>query len=252
MPAQITETREAAVPMISSPKRPGGRWLLPLVLSTTAGAVDVTSFLALGGLFCAHITGNVVILAAHYVTGGFSQIGPLLSVPVFVVVLAGVTYACKGVPNTSRWARRALLGLQVLLLATCLALGVGLGPFADADSPTAVLVGMIAVAAMATQNGLVKLALPGAPSTAVMTTNMTQLTIDLTTLLVGQVRPEELDRVRRGAGVTFPSVLGFLIGCACGAVLEIRWGLWALALPVALAVAAVPLGEQWDGSRTAG
>src|SRR5580700_6551638 len=57
-------------------------WLLPAILSTTAGAVDVIGFLALGGLFTAHVTGNVVIVAAHYVTGGFSQIGPLLAVPV--------------------------------------------------------------------------------------------------------------------------------------------------------------------------
>ncbi len=56
-------------------------WLLLTVLSTTAGAVDVIGFLALGGLFTAHITGNVVIVAAHYATGGFSQIGPLLAVP---------------------------------------------------------------------------------------------------------------------------------------------------------------------------
>ena len=36
-------------------------WLLPAVLSTTAGATDVISFLVLGGLFTAHITGNLVI-----------------------------------------------------------------------------------------------------------------------------------------------------------------------------------------------
>src|SRR5260370_38898618 len=69
--------------MTSSVTRLRSPWLLPTVLSTTAGAVDVIGFLALGGLFTSHITGNVVIVAVHYVTGGFSQIGPLLVVPAF-------------------------------------------------------------------------------------------------------------------------------------------------------------------------
>ena len=51
-------------------------------MSTTAGAVDVIGFLALGRLFTAYITGNVVIVATHYVTGGFSQIGQFPAVPV--------------------------------------------------------------------------------------------------------------------------------------------------------------------------
>src|SRR5258707_6168744 len=66
-----------------------GLWL-PAILSATAGAVDVIGFLALGGLFAAHITGNLVVVAAHYATGGFSQVGPLLAVPVFIAVLSVV------------------------------------------------------------------------------------------------------------------------------------------------------------------
>jgi uncharacterized membrane protein YoaK (UPF0700 family) len=42
--------------------------LLSVVLSLIAGSADVISFLGLGGLFTAHITGNLVILAAHIVT----------------------------------------------------------------------------------------------------------------------------------------------------------------------------------------
>jgi uncharacterized membrane protein YoaK (UPF0700 family) len=42
-----------------------GAKLLPGVLSVIAGSTDVISFLGLGGLFTAHITGNLVILAAH-------------------------------------------------------------------------------------------------------------------------------------------------------------------------------------------
>src|SRR5882724_8011838 len=107
-------------------------WLLPIVLSTTAGAVDVIGFLALGGLFTAHITGNLVVLAAHYITGRFGEIAPLLSVPMFVVVLGGVTLTFVAKPI--RFVRRALLALQAVMLAAFLGLGAGFGPFENPDS----------------------------------------------------------------------------------------------------------------------
>lgn len=217
-------------------------WLLPTVLSATAGAVDVIGFLTLGGLFTAHITGNLVVLAAHYVTGRFSQIGPLLSVPVFVVVLGTVIVLFTN--KTTRRNRRTLLILHAGLLAAFLALGAGLGPFANPDSGIAVFVGMIGVAAMATQNALVKLELPGFPSTAVMTTNITQLTIDLAMLARGKGERANIARARRGARLTFPSVVGFVVGCAAGGFLELHFGLLALALPVVLAAVAIPLGEM--------
>jgi uncharacterized membrane protein YoaK (UPF0700 family) len=226
----------------------GALWLLPAVLSTTAGAVDVIGFLALGGLFTAHITGNVVIVAAHYVIGGFSERGPLLAVPVFVAVLALVTVAAREAEKAGYRSRRALLLLQAVLLALCLGLGAGFGPFPDAERPMAVLVGMLAVAAMATQNALVRLVLPGMPSTAVMTTNITQATVDLVRLAGERNEPVNLAKARRRAGLTLPCVVGFVAGCAAGAALEVYCGLWALALPVSLAVVAIPLGEFWADS----
>jgi uncharacterized membrane protein YoaK (UPF0700 family) len=60
--------------------------VLPSILSTAAGAVDVIGFLTLGRLFTEHVTGNLVVLAAHYLRGS-TQIGPLLPVPVFVAIL---------------------------------------------------------------------------------------------------------------------------------------------------------------------
>jgi hypothetical protein len=90
-------------------------WLLPAILSTTAGAVDAIGFLALGGLFTAHITGNLVVLTAYYVTGGFNQVAPLLSVPVFVAVLGALTLAV-GTPCDFRASRRTLLILQLAFL----------------------------------------------------------------------------------------------------------------------------------------
>jgi uncharacterized membrane protein YoaK (UPF0700 family) len=188
-------------------------------------------------------------LASHYVTGGFSQVGPLLSVPVFIAVVGVVTVwsASKEITRT----RRVLLILQAMLLAGFLGLGAGLGPFTNPEAPTAVLAGMLGVAAMAIQNALTKLALPGSPSTAVMTTNTTQLVADLAIVLRGRVDPNRLARASHRARVTFPSVVGFVAGCAAGGFLEVHSGLWALTLPVVLAMVAVPLGDLWnDGPAT--
>jgi uncharacterized membrane protein YoaK (UPF0700 family) len=208
--------------------------------------VDVIGFLALGGLFTAHITGNLVVLAAHYITGRFGEIAPLLSVPMFVVVLGVVTLTFVAKPI--RFVRRALLVLQAVMLAAFLGFGAGFGPFENPDSGMAVFVGMLGVASMAIQNALVRLALPGAPSTAVMTTNVTQLTVDLATLIRGHDEWDELPRVRHRADLTAVSVLGFAIGLALGALFEIRFGLWSLIFPVILAALSIPLGEAWTGS----
>ena len=215
---------------------------LPLVLSTTAGAVDVIGFLSIGGLFTAHITGNVVVVAAHYVTGGFGQVGPLLAVPVFVFVLGAVVLMFGRSQNTGS-SRRALLTLHAALLAGCLALGIAFGPFRDPDSGMAVLTGMVAVSAMASQNALVKLALIGAPSTAVMTTNTTQLVIDPLAAWHNQRGPDELARAKKRARVTFACILGFTLGCVVGAILEMDVGMRAMAMPLVLAILAIVLGE---------
>src|SRR5215510_10435568 len=90
--------------------------LIPGILSVIAGSTDVISFLALSGLFTAHITGNLVVLAAHIVTGGQAHVAAMLSVPVFMAVL-GLTRLLAaalewiGVPTL-----RPLLLIQFLLL----------------------------------------------------------------------------------------------------------------------------------------
>ena len=225
-------------------RTPRGRWRLLALLSMTAGAVDAIGFLALGGLLTAHITGNIVVVVAHYLTGGFGEVGPLMAVPVFIVVLGGATAAAAAIGNAGDKARTPLLLVHAALLAGALGIGVAFGPFADPDRPMALLVGMLAVAAMATQNALVRLALPGAPSTAVMTTNTTQMIVDLVTLARGRGEPDGLARSRRRAGLTAPCIVGFVVGCACAGTLAAHVGLWALAFPVVLAVLAVVLGER--------
>src|ERR1700756_2595299 len=69
--------------------------LHPRVLSVIAGSVDAIGFLGLGGLFTAHVTGNLVILAAHLVSGSGAPVASMLSVPVFVAAL-GLTRLLAG------------------------------------------------------------------------------------------------------------------------------------------------------------
>ena len=61
--------------------------MLPAVLSVIAGSIDAISFLGLGGLFTAHVTGNLVVLVAHLATGSRAPVASILSVPVFVAAL---------------------------------------------------------------------------------------------------------------------------------------------------------------------
>ena len=120
-----------------------GAKLLPGVLSVTAGSVDVISFLGFGGLFAAHITGNLVILAAHIVTGRAASLALILSVPVFIAVLAFTRLVAAGLEETRYGSLRPLLALQFVLLVSLLAVGVAAGSGLNPAAPTAVVAGML-------------------------------------------------------------------------------------------------------------
>jgi uncharacterized membrane protein YoaK (UPF0700 family) len=216
--------------------------LLPGVLSVIAGSVDVISFLGLGGLFTAHITGNLVVLAAHIVTGKAVPLAPILAVPVFIAVLGLTRLAAAGLEEARHATLRPLLALQFVLLVSFLAVAVAAGPFRDPDSPMAVVAGMLGVAAMAVQNALVQISLVGAPATAVMTTDITKFTTDVVAILFRR-DPNGVACARTRAGRTWPAILGFTVGCSLGAVLNAAIGLWSLALPAGFALLALTLAR---------
>jgi uncharacterized membrane protein YoaK (UPF0700 family) len=219
--------------------------LLPAVLSVIAGSVDAIGFLGLGGLFTAHVTGNLVILAAHLVSGSGALVASMLSVPVFVAAL-GLTRLLAGALERIGFASlRPLLLLQLLLLVGFLILGVSAGPRIDADAPIAVLAGMLGVSAMAVQNALVQISLKGAPSTAVMTTNITRFMMDVGDAMLGR-RPADVDKARDRAMRTWPAIVGFAIGCGLGATCEAAIGLMSLGLPAGLALLAVAMSTNLE------
>jgi uncharacterized membrane protein YoaK (UPF0700 family) len=210
-----------------------GTRLLPAILSIIAGSVDVISFLGLGGLFTAHITGNLVVLAAHIVTGRAMPLAPILAVPVFIAVLGLTRLAAAGLEDVRRATLRPLLALQLVLLVSFLVVDVAAGPFRDPNAPIEVVAGMLGVAAMAVQNALVQISLVGAPATAVMTTDITKFMMDLGAILFLR-DPNEVAHASSRARRTWPAILGFTVGCSLGAILEAAIGPWSLALPIAL------------------
>ena len=222
-----------------------GTKLLPFLLGMIAGSVDVIGFLGLG-LFTAHITGNLVILAAHIVARSEASPALLISVPVFVVGLALTSIFARALERAGASPLRAFLWLQLMLLSAFLAICVAAGPGVSANAPSMVVAGMFGVAAMAVQNALVRIGLKRAPATAVMTTNITLLTVDVSDILSGQ-QAARVAKARERAKHTWPAVAGFLLGCALGAWCAATFGLRSLVLPVGFALLAIALG--WRQSR---
>jgi uncharacterized membrane protein YoaK (UPF0700 family) len=236
------ESRDAGVP-VSSVEDSLGTKLLPFVLSVNAGSVDVIGFLGLGGLFTAHITGNLVILAARLLAGGQAPVAHLISVPVFVAVLVLTRLLAGGLERVRIASLRPLLLLQFLLLAGFLVLCVAAGPRSNPNAASMVVAGMLGVAAMAVQNALVQISLIGAPSTAVMTTNITVFTMDVGEVLLGR-NSDGVAKARVRARHTWPAIAGFALGCALGASAEAALGLRSLVLPASLALVALALGAS--------
>ena len=118
------------------------RGAVPLLLTVNAGYVDTAGFLALQGLFTAHVTGNFVTLGASLVLGTSGAVAKLLALPVFCAVVIVTRLLSSALLRRHRPALRIVLGLKVILLAVGAVLAIKFGPFANGDAWQAVLTGM--------------------------------------------------------------------------------------------------------------
>jgi uncharacterized membrane protein YoaK (UPF0700 family) len=138
-------------------------------------------------------------------------------------VLGMTRLLASGLEGVGLALLRALLVLQLLVLACFLALCVAAGPDID---PNAIIAGMLGVAAMVVQNALVRISLQGAPATAAM---------------LGR-NPHEITSACNRAKHAWPAIVGFAAGCGLGAVCEAVFGLQSLELPGGFARMALALG----------
>ena len=207
---------------------------LPLLLSFNAGFVDTAGFLALQGLFTAHVTGNFVTLGAALVLGTSGIVAKLIALPVFILFagvsrLIGILVAARGGKPLA-----PLLTIQSIFLFAVFGLAVWLGPFTNGDTAPAILTGMTAVAAMSIQNVVQRLHLGAAPPTTLMTGNTTQLVIDFVDLAL-QIEPSQA-AARARMGRMAAGIGAFAAGCALGALLIAKIHMWCFAMPPLVAV----------------
>lgn len=186
-------------------------------LSFVAGFVDTLGFIALFGLFTAHVTGNFVLIGAALSTaaGQAGLIAKLLALPTFVLVAAGVTVLARRTQRSGGAISRRLISAQIILLALFATLGWSSLPITDPDAALPILAGLTGVGAMAVQNVAGRLAFSRIAPTTVMTGNVTQLVIDLVDGVgaVSETRSAALANLRRLGG----PVLAFALGAAAGA-----------------------------------
>jgi uncharacterized membrane protein YoaK (UPF0700 family) len=211
--------------------------LLLVVLSVIAGSADVTSFLGLG-LFCAHVTGNLVILAAHIMAQKAGNACLIDSVILFTLALALTRLLVAGLEALDISSLQPLLLLQFLLLAGSFVFGVASGHHPDPEARDIVAAGQLCVAAMAVQNALVYHSSRAAPSTTVMSPNLTRFIMDAGESILGH-KPADADEARHRAKETLPVIIGFTAGAVLGAGCFAAAGRKSLVLPAGLALLAL-------------
>lgn len=229
--ADADSTASHTAPTSSRPES----WL-PALLSVVAGMVDMIGFLSLG-TFTAHVTGDIVVIGALIVRHDRVRPAQILAVPVFMLAVAATWLIARTLRRQGRSLMRPLLTTQCLLI-TCVFIFSGITkPSINPDGVNATIAAMIAVTAMGCQFALLRLTMPVAPSTAVMTGNLTNTVLALVDLGSRSGPPSLKDSGR----ITGPLrlLVGFFLGCVLATVAIMYLGDWAWSLPAALAAVAV-------------
>jgi uncharacterized membrane protein YoaK (UPF0700 family) len=232
----LVDAWRAICPTGKSSENPVSTWLI--LLTVVSGVIDAFCYLALGHVFVANTTGNVVFVGFTLAGApGFSLWASLLAIAAFLVgALAGGMLT-----HRTTTPRKTLLFIAVSYQfgAVSVALIVGLTVQGNFTEPVgrAVTIALLAVG-LGIQNAIVRaLAVPDF-TTTVITLTMAGIAAD--------------SRLAGGPGSRLGrrglSIVAIGIGATAGAALEIRVGPLA-ALGLADALIAIALVGTWRFSR---
>ncbi|MFC5520779.1 YoaK family protein [Polaromonas jejuensis] len=220
-------TSAPATPDVSGPTASRS---VSILLSFTAGFVDTFGFVALFGLFTAHVTGNFVLIGAAIAgAGSAALLGKLLALPTFVVgVVATRTWQLR-CEREGRASGVAVVVVQLLLLLAFMASGVLATPFLRSDGWPVVVVGLLGVLGMSVQNAASRSTFSKMSPSTVMTGNVTQICMDLVDLLTRA--PGYAAAATRVRGM-WPAITAFAIGSLGGGLAFKPLGFWSILAPV--------------------
>ncbi len=192
-----------------------------LALTLTTGLIDAASYLGLGHVFTANMTGNVVLLGFGLANaGGLPVIAPLVSLGAFLFG-AGIG-GRLGTGIAHRHERIFLLGVGSEIALLALAAIVAWAAHVKIYSASAYAIIALVALAMGMRNAIVrKLAVPDL-TTTVLTLTLTGIAADTTA--------EGLAGVGKSTR-RFSAVAAMLLGAFVGALLEKH----SLGLPLAVA-----------------
>ncbi|MFJ9705855.1 YoaK family protein [Streptomyces sp. NPDC101234] len=198
-----------------------------LTLTMVSGLIDAVSFLGLGHVFTANMTGNVVILGfAAAGTPGFSVPHTATSLACFLLgALVGGRVSARFWGRSRRTWTRVTLAVEAVLVATAAAVALDRP---DGTATTYTLIALTAFAMGLRNANVRKLGVPDLTATTVLTTTLTGLVAE-SRFGDGTARHSP----RRAA-----AVVAMLAGAALGAWLALHHDL-GIPLLVAAAVSGV-------------
>ncbi|MNM01371.1 hypothetical protein D3C81_112990 [compost metagenome] len=209
-------------------------------LGFLAGYVDTLGFIALFGLFTAHVTGNFVLIGAALADPSrVSILLKFLAFPAFVIGVAVTRLMVLAIDRRGGPSLTLALLLQWVLLAAFMAFGCLAEPIGKDVSDMAMIAGLLGTAAMGVHSATSRLLLAHLAPTSMMTGNVTQIVLDTVDVLRGAADASTSARCVK----TLWPLLAFALGAIAAAFAYLAYGFIALAVPL-LVLGAVIVVQQ--------
>ncbi|MBF7688933.1 YoaK family protein [Acinetobacter rathckeae] len=210
---------------------------LPIFLSFNAGYVDTASFLSIGGLFAAHVTGNFVTLGYSLVTNTQSAtLAKLFALPMFCFAVLISKVIDQYFLRHQKLSYSFLLKFKFFLYLLAAFVSEKYIPFSLEYSWPAFTVGMLLIFSMGIQNAIHRLYWIKEAPTTVMTGSTTQLMVDLGSIITKDKSVDRVAMTNRFKKV-LPQIISFTIGCASAGLIYHFYLKFILFIPPILMIA---------------